>query len=100
MVLKPLPESWNWWIGPEKNLQMKYDFVVYYISYMKKWGKLAKIEMLSTFTKRSEIEYSTYKRTVYGELKGHFELHLEVIWRSQDENPPHRFTHMMILSDF
>ena len=39
----------------------------------------SEIEIWPNFTKSSKIEYSTYKKMGYRELKGHYELHLKQI---------------------
>ena len=39
---------------------------------------MVKIEILPTFIQRPKINYSTYEKIVSGELKGPFELHLDV----------------------
>ena len=57
---------------------------------------MAKIEISANFVLRPKLKYSTWHKTVSGELKGPFELHLDVIWRSehqQIQNPPAPLPH-------
>ena len=46
---------------------------------------MVKIEILPNFIQRPKINYSTYEKIVSGELKGPFELHLDVIWGPEDQ---------------
>ena len=47
--------------------------------------KSGKIEILPNFIQRPKISYSRYEKIVSGELKGPFELHLDVIWGPEDQ---------------
>ena len=67
---------------------------------------MAKIGILPNFIQRPKINYSTYEKIISGELKGPFELHLDVIWGSEDQKlknpPPFYLSHDFerFLSDF
>ena len=52
---------------------------------------MVKIEIVPNFIQRPKLNYSTYEKIVSGELKGPFELHLDVIWGPEgqyQQNPP------------
>ena len=46
---------------------------------------MVKIEILPNFIQRPKLNYSTYEKIVSGELKGPFDLRLDVIWGPEDE---------------
>ena len=48
---------------------------------VRKFGQ--KNAILRNFIQSPNMKYSTYIRTFRGELKGHFKLHLAVIWGSE-----------------
>ena len=86
----------------KKNPQMKcsLQYTTFYTQNGKEiWPKNA---ILPNFIQSPNIKYSTYTKTVWGELKGHFELHLAVIWGSEDQKLKKKrpFSYPMILSVF
>ena len=89
-----LIHSSSWWTDPEKEPAYEMWILAGNIPlFTHKNGKESwpKNGILPNFIQSPNIKYSTYTKTVWGELKGHFELHLALIWGSEDrklKNPP------------
>ena len=89
-----LIHSSSWWTDPEKESAYEMWILANNIPlFTHKNGQeiWPKNEILPNFIQSPNIKYSTYTKTVWGELKGHFELHLTLIWGSEDQklkNPP------------